>query len=77
MKQEITNFINETMKQNYIDEIDSFKDKTIKSMIPETIDKWVFEFTDGTSASIISSSLDSKQSILLLESIVNKDYIEE
>ena len=46
-------------------------------MIPETIDKWVFEFTDGTSTSIISSSLDSKQSILLLESIVNKDYIEE
>lgn len=77
MKQEINEFIKETMKQNYIEEIKSFEGKVIKSMTPETIDKWLFEFTDGTSVSIVSSSLDSKQSILLLESIVNKDYIEE
>lgn len=74
MKQETNEYINETMRQNYINEIKAFEGKTIKTMIPETIDRWILEFTDGTTASISSVVLASDKSILYLEEMLDVNY---
>ena len=66
MKSEITEYISETMKESYINEAKMLEGKTIKEMIPESTDRWVLSFTDGTSATISGVALGGAKDPVVL-----------